>query len=168
MTTPTVSSTPILRTALVWSGVMTAALVVIGGIVGFLTAGTPGLWSALSGVLVAAIFLGITAASILIANRWFGDELYVPIFFGIVLGGWILKLVLFIVALVLLRGQSWIVPMVFLLALVVSVVASLVIDVVVMMRMRLPNVSDMRLPTDVEEGERRTPNPEAGDAASGV
>lgn len=168
MTTPTVSSTPVLRTALVWSGAVTAALVVAGAIIGFLVAGMPGLWSALSGVLVAALFLGITAASILIANRWFGDPLYVPIFFGIVLGGWILKLVLFIVALVVLRGQEWILPNVFFVALVVSVIASLVIDVVVMMRMRLPHVSDTRLPTDIEEGERRTPNPESGDAASGV
>lgn len=168
MTSPTVSSTPILRTALVWSGVVTAALIVVGAIVGFLVAGPSGLWSALAGVLVAAVFLGITAASILIANRWFGDDLYVPIFFGIVLGGWILKLVLFVVALFVLRDQPWVVPTVFFLALVVSVIASLVIDVVVMMRMRLPNVSDTTLPTDPEEGERRTPRAEADDAAPGV
>jgi hypothetical protein len=168
MTTPTVSSTPILRTALLWSAAVTAALVVVGAIVGLLVAGPAGLWSALAGVLVAAVFLGITAASILIANRWFGDPLYVPIFFGIVLGGWILKLVLFVVALFVLRDQPWVVPQVFFLALVVSVVASLVIDVVVMLRMRLPNVSDTTLPTDPEEGERRTPRPESDDAAPGV
>ena len=168
MTTPTVSSTPILRTALVWSGAVTAVLVVAGAIVGFLVAGAPGLWSALAGVLVAALFLGITAASILIANRWFSDPLYVPIFFGVVLGGWILKLVLFVIALFVLRGQEWVVPNIFFVALVVSVIASLVIDVVVMMRMRLPNVSDTRLPTDPEEGERRTPRPQSGDAGSGV
>ncbi|QEW00513.1 hypothetical protein F6J84_10680 [Microbacterium caowuchunii] len=168
MTPPTVSSTPILRTALVFSGIVTAVLLVVGAVVGFLVAGAPGVGSALSGVLVAAIFLGITAASILIANRWFGDPLYVPIFFGIVLGGWILKLVLFIVALFILRGQDWVEPGVFFVALVVSVMASLVVDVVVMMRMRLPNVSDTRLPTDPEEGDRRSRGAETNDGTPGV
>lgn len=168
MTSPTVSSTPILRTALIASAIVTAGLVVVGAIVGLLVAGPAGLWSALAGVLVAAVFLGITAASILVANRWFGDPLYVPIFFGIVLGGWILKLILFVVALFVLRGQEWVVPTVFFIALVVSVLASLVIDVVVMLRMRLPNVSDTTLPTDPDEGERRTPPRETDDGASGI
>ena len=68
MTPSPVSSTPILRTVLMWSGVVTATLAVVGAVVGFLVAGTTGLWSALAGVLVAAIFLGITAASI--PGRW--------------------------------------------------------------------------------------------------
>ncbi len=66
---------------------------------GFLVGGAEGLGSGLLGVVLSAVFLAITAGSILIANRWFGDALYVPIFFGIVLGGWILKLVVFVVAL---------------------------------------------------------------------
>jgi hypothetical protein len=148
------SSTPILRTVLVWSGSVTGALLVIGGVVGFLVAGTDGLWSAVAGVLIAAVFLGITAASILIANRWFGDALYVPIFFGIVLGGWILKFVVFLIALFVLRDQPWIVGPVFFLALVASVLASLAIDVVVLLRMRVPHVSDVDLPTDPDAGDR--------------
>jgi hypothetical protein len=149
------SSTPVLRTALTWGGIVAAALLVIGAVVGFLVAGTAGLGSALAGVLVSALFLAVTAASILIANRWFGDPLYVPIFFGIVLGGWLLKLVLFIVALVALRGQEWVVPVVFFVALVVSVVASLVVDVVVLLRMRVPAASDVTLPTDPDAGDLR-------------
>jgi hypothetical protein len=149
-----VSSTPILRTVLVWSGTVTAILAVVGAVVGFLVAGTSGLWSALAGVLVAAVFLGITAASILVANRWFGNDLYVPVFFGIVMGGWILKFVVFIVILFVLRGQPWIEPTVFFVALVVSVLASLAIDVVVMLRMRVPHVSDVELPTDPDAGDR--------------
>ena len=152
-TTP-VSSTRILRTTLRWSGIVTGVLAVLAGVVGFLVAGTTGLWSALAGVLIAAVFLAITGISILIANRWFGDDLYVPIFFGIVLGGWILKFVIFIVALLILRGQPWIEPTVFFVSVVVSVLASLAVDVVVMLRSRVPYVSDVRLPDDPEEGER--------------
>ena len=154
MTASPISSTPILRTVLVWSGSVTAALLVVGGLVGYLVAGTDGLWSALAGVLIAALFLAITAASILIANRWYGDALYVPIFFGIVLGGWILKFVVFLIALFVLRDQPWVVGPVFFLALVASVLASLVIDVVVLMRMRVPHVSDVELPTDPDAGDR--------------
>lgn len=154
MTSTPISSTPILRTVLVWSATVTAALLVVGGLVGHLVAGTDGLWSALAGVLIAAVFLGITAASILIANRWFGDALYVPIFFGIVMGGWILKFVVFLVVLFVLRDQPWIVGPVFFLALVASVLASLLIDVVVLLRMRVPHVSDVELPTDPDAGER--------------
>ncbi|CAL4860430.1 hypothetical protein [Microbacterium sp. MM2322] len=151
------SSTPMLRTALVWSGIVTAILAVIGGVVGLLTAGTSGLWSALVAVLMAAVFLAFTIVSILIANRFYGDPLFVPIFFGSVMGGWILKFVVFLVVLFVLRDQPWLTPMVFLVALVVSIVASLVVDVVVMIRMRIPAVSDASLPTaaQVEEGERR-------------
>jgi hypothetical protein len=149
------SSTPVLRTALTWGGIVAGALLVVGALVGFAVAGAGGLGSALAGVLVSAFFLAVTAVSILIANRWFGDDLYVPIFFGIVLGGWILKLVLFIVALVILRGQPWIDPVVFFVALVVSVIASLVVDVVVLLRMRIPSASDVTLPTDPDAGDRR-------------
>lgn len=149
------SSTPVLRTALVWGGVVTAVLLLVGAVVGFAVGGAGGLGSALGGVAVSAIFLAVTATSILVANRWFGDPLYVPIFFGIVLGGWLLKLILFIVAIVVLRGQDWVDPVVFYVALVVSVIASLAVDVVVLLRMRIPSVSDITLPTDPDAGDLR-------------
>ncbi|MEZ3159911.1 hypothetical protein AB1K54_05105 [Microbacterium sp. BWT-B31] len=167
MTPSPVSSTPILRTTLVWSGIVTGILLVLAAVIGFLVAGTTGLWSALAGVLVAAVFLGITAASILIANRWFGDELYVPVFFGIVLGGWILKLVVFIVLLLVLRGQPWIEPVVFFVALVASVLASLAIDVVVLLRMRIPHVSDISLPETVDETDAAPGDSDGPSASSG-
>ena len=148
MTTNPVSSTPILRTTLIWSAVVTGVLAVVAALVGYLVDGQTGLWSALTGVLLAAVFLAITGASILIANRWYGDPLYVQIFFGIVMGGWILKFVIFIVVLVVLRGQPWLNAAVFFVAVVVSIIASLVIDVVVMLRMRIPHVSDISLPTE--------------------
>lgn len=157
-----VSSTPILHTVLIWSGIVTAVLAVLGAVIGYLVAGPEGLWSALAGVLLAAVFLAITGVSILIANRWYGDDLYVPLFFGIVLGGWILKFVVFIVVLLLLRGQPWLDPMVFFVAIVVSILASLALDVVVMTRMRIPHVSDVTLP-----GEQSSSAEDPGSRPSG-
>lgn len=159
----TLSSTSMLRTALVWSGIVTAVLLVAGGAIGMLVAGVSGLWSALAAVLMAAVFLAFTIVSILIANRFYGDPLFVPIFFGSVMGGWILKFVVFLVVLFVLRDQPWLTPLVFLVSLVVSIAASLVVDVVVLLRMRTSAVSDTTLPTaaEVEAGERRT-----GDSAT--
>ncbi|KQR92346.1 MAG: hypothetical protein J0I33_09555 [Microbacterium ginsengisoli] len=157
-----VSSTPVLRATLQWSAWAALALAIIAGVAGFIAAGPSGLVSGLAGVVVGAVFLSITSGSILIANRWFGDALYVPIFFAIVLGGWLLKIVLFVVAMLVLRGQPWIAPQVFFLALVAAVIGSLVVDVVVLARMRLPHVSDTTLPTDPEAGERKDPQPPSG------
>jgi hypothetical protein len=142
------SSTPILAAALRWGGIVTALLALAAAGIGFAVSGSEGLISGLVGVLVAAIFLAITAISILVANRWFGDELYVPIFFGIVLGGWILKLIVFIVVLLVVRGAPWLVPGVFFVSLVAAIMAALAVDVVVLLRMRLPYASDVRLPGD--------------------
>ncbi len=159
-----ISSNRLFRATLLWSAAVTAALAVIGAVIGYAVAGTSGLWSALVAILLAAVSLGLTAGTILIANRWYGDPLYVPIFFGAVMGGWIVKFALFIVVLLVLRGQPWLNNTVFFVALVVSVIASLVIDVVVMLRMRVPHVGDVSLPTlaDIEDENL----PEEGDAAA--
>jgi len=161
-----VSSTPILRRTLIWSGVATAVLAVIAAVVGFVVAQGTGLVSGLLGVLLAALFLAITGISILIANRWYGDPLYVQLFFAIVLGGWLLKLGVFVVVMILLSGQPWIEPMVFFLSIVAGVVMSLVIDVVVLTRMRLPHVSDTTLPTEVPEDRAPGAQDRRGGAAS--
>ncbi|WP_349884600.1 hypothetical protein [Microbacterium sp. WHRI 7836] len=146
-----VSSTPILRRTLIWSAIATVVLAIVAGGVGFLVAQGEGLISGLLGVVLAAVFLGITGLSILIANRWFGDPLYAQLFFAIVLGGWLLKLGVFVVVMILLAGQPWLQPMVFFLSIVAGVLMSLVIDVVVLTQMRLPHVSDTTLPTEVPE-----------------
>lgn len=146
-----ISSTPILRRTLIWSAVATVVLAIVAGGIGFLVAQGEGLVSGLLGVVLAAVFLSITGLSILIANRWYGDPLYVQLFFAIVLGGWLLKLGVFVVVMILLAGQPWLQPMVFFLSIVAGVLMSLVIDVVVLTQMRLPNVSDITLPTEVPE-----------------
>ena len=50
-----------------------------------------------------------------------------------------------------LRGQPWLNPTVFFVAVVVSILTSLAIDVVVMLRMRVPYVGDAALPTENPE-----------------
>lgn len=145
------SANVIMRTTLVWSAVIAGMLAVLGSVVGFVVAGPSGLLSALVGVVIAAAFLGITAASVLIANRWFGDPRQVPMFFGIVICSWLLKLIVFIVLLAAVRSQTWIEPYVFFFALLASVIASLLVDIVVVARSRVPYVGDVALPTSSDE-----------------
>lgn len=147
--TPT--SNPVLKRALAWGGVLAAVILVVSAVLGYVFAGMPGLWGGLIGTLMAVVFMGITAGSILVANRFAGSDLFVGIFFGIVLGGWLLKFVLFIVLVFVLRGASWLDPMVVFLSLVAGVIASLVVDVLVVVKSRLPYASDVELPKAPED-----------------
>lgn len=142
--TPT--SNPVLRRALLWGGVLAAVIAVVGGVLGFVFAGTEGLVSALLGTLIAVLFMGLTVGSILLANRFAGSDVFVGAFFGIVLGGWLLKFILFIVLVVALRGAEWLDPVVLFLSIVAGVIGSLVVDVLVVAKSRLPYASDTRLP----------------------
>lgn len=151
-----VSSTPILRTALKWSAIVGGSILVLAALIGFLVAGGSGLLSGVIGAGVGVIFPALTALSILIGNRWFGTPRYIEIFFGIVLGGWVVKFVVVIVLLIVLSKAPWIVHMVFYFSLVATAIASIVVDLVVMSRMRLPAVSDVSLPQSVDDLEGPT------------
>ncbi|MBN9632362.1 hypothetical protein [Leifsonia sp. TF02-11] len=140
------TSTPVLKNALKYGLILAAAIAVVGMVLGGIFAGWVGVTSALIGTLIAAVFLGITALSILIANRFIASDLYVGIFFGIVLGGWILKFVVFIVLAIVLRDQPWINPVVLFLSVIAGVIGSLVVDMIVVFRSRIPYVSDVTLP----------------------
>ena len=131
----------IFTTILTYTGFLALAIAVVGGGLGYALAGTDGLWSALVGVALAVVFAGITAASMLIAIRF-----RLAAFFGIVMGAWLLKLVIFVVLLVLVKDQPFVNDVVLFLALVVSIIGTLAIDALVVVRGRLGNVSDAVLP----------------------
>jgi magnesium-transporting ATPase (P-type) len=142
MTEPTArplpSSVPVLRKTLVYGFAFAGLVALVGAIIGAVVVGPIGVWSAVIGAAMAAVFLGITALSILIAVRF-----DIVAFFGIVLGAWLLKFVLFIVAALALRNQPWISSTVLFLTLICGVAVSLVVDVVVVMKTRMPYVSDL-------------------------
>ena len=140
------SVTPILTRALRYGGILALAVAVVAGAVGLIVAGVPGLVGGLLGAALAAVFLGLTASSMLLAGRVTKGDTTSPVFFGIVLGVWLLKLVLFVVAAIVLRGQHWLDPYVFFAAVIAAVIGSLITDVVAFQRARVPYVSDIELP----------------------
>ena len=137
----------ILARALVYGGILTVVIAVVGSIVGYLVAGGPGLVSALIGAGLTALFMAFTALSILLAASVTKGEASSVLFFGIVLGVWLLKFVVFIVILVLLRNQPFIDPLVMLVSIISAVVGSLIVDVIAYVGARVPYV-EVPLPGD--------------------
>lgn len=128
-----------LRRALIWGAAYALVVAVAGALIGWAAVGERGIFGAVLAAALAAIFLGLTAASILIANRVAkpGD---IGVFFGIVLGGWLLKFILFFVVAFALRGAPWFDPVVFGATMIVVVVGTLVIDLVAVTRTRPPDI----------------------------
>jgi hypothetical protein len=136
-----------------WGGVFAVAIAVVGGGIGYFTAGTPGLVSTLLGTAMSILFMGITAGSILLALRISSDPASIGTFFGIVMGGWLVKFVAFLVIVFALKGQPWLESTVLFLTIVAGVLGSLVIDVIVIATSRMSYVSEVSLPTESADGD---------------
>lgn len=133
------------RLALRYGLVLTAILLVAGGGIGYLVAGTPGMLSGVIGGVLTAAFMGLTAGSILLAIRITRGDSTSPAFYGIVLGTLVVKIVVFIVLIVVLRGQEWLQPAVLGVSMLAAVIGSLTVDVLAFVRARVPYV-DVELP----------------------
>ena len=128
--------TTVLRRALVLGAIVGGAIGLATGLVGLVVAGTGGLASGLVGAVLTILFLGITAVGILVSGRITrGDGTAA---FAILMGGWFVKLILFVLVMLVLRAQPWVVPGVLLASIIGTVLASLFIDAVVVGRARIP------------------------------
>lgn len=136
----------IVTLALRYGAIFTVVMLVVGGAVGLLVAGLPGLAGVLIGAGLTAIFMGLTAASVLLAAKVTGGDGLNPLFYVVVLGAWVLKIVVFAIIMFTLRGVSFIDPMVMFVSVIVAVVGSLVLDMVAVARARVPYVSNVKLP----------------------
>lgn len=158
---------PLLTRALLYGAIVAVAVAVVAGTIGLVTSGLPGLLGGLLGAAFSAIFLGLTAVSILIAGRVTGGDAGNPAFFGIVLGIWVLKLVAFVVAAIFMRYWDAVDPVVFFWAVIAAVLGSLIGDMIALARTRIPYVSDIDLPGDppkVPMGRKRASRGVRGDS----
>jgi len=129
-----------LRSSLVLGAIITAAIGVVGGVIGYSIQGWTGVVSALVGALIAFLFMGVTAASILLGQKLSGGSIASGAFFATVLGAWLLKFVLFLVAISLIRSATELNSVVALGCVIAAVIGALVSDVVAVSRARVPVV----------------------------
>jgi hypothetical protein len=135
----------VLGNALLYGAVLTLVVAVFGAAIGFFVAGVNGVISALVGAALAATFMGLTAVSVLVASRVTRNDSSSVAYFGIILGVWFLKLVLFLFVILALRSQPWLSPYVFFVAVIAAVLGSLIADVVAIQRTRVSYVGDIDL-----------------------
>jgi hypothetical protein len=127
------SSTSEVFSAVLKQGLLlVAAIAVVGGGVGLAVAGVSGLLSGLIGAGLALLFSTMTALSVK-----FGGKLSLGGFFGVVLGGWIFKMVVFIAIVAALRGANFIDGPVFFFTLGASILGTLVIDSLIVLKSRI-------------------------------
>ena len=129
------SSTQVFAKALKLSALLVVSVAVICSIIGYLVVGLDGLWTALIGSAIALVFTSLTVLSVL-----FGARLPLGGFYGLVLGGWLLKIVLFAVLMAALQRMDFIHGPTLFFAIVLSVLGSLSIDSWVVLRSRIPTI----------------------------
>lgn len=140
---PMPSSQPMLMRGVRWGIFVTIGAMVVFAVLGYLMRGNTGLVGGLIGAAIGGVLLLITVGSIAFANRFVRSPFYLQIFMGIVMGTWVLKLIGFVVAALLLRDQPWLDAQFLFIALVVTVLASIVIDVVIVAKSRVPYAGDL-------------------------
>jgi hypothetical protein len=109
----------------------------VGSGVGFLVYGLPGVNSALLGAGIAVVFGAMTIGSIR-----FGSKLGLNGFYALVLGGWLLKILLFAILLGVLQSADFISGPMFFFAVVASVLGGLAIDSYLVLSAKLPVVEN--------------------------
>lgn len=112
--------------------ILVGVIALVGGGLGLIFAGVTGLISGLIGAALALLFSSLTALSVK-----FGGKLSLGGFFGVVLGGWIVKLLGFIFLIALLKGATYIAGPVLFFTLVASILGTLVIDSLIVLRSRI-------------------------------
>jgi hypothetical protein len=132
----------VMKRVLKFGTLLVLAILVLGSLIGFFVAGISGVLAAFAGSLAALAFTGLTALSV-----WAGSKFSLAGFLGAVLGGWLLKMVLFLVAFTVLNKAEWLTsqarPIVFF-TIVVAVIGGLILDTRIVSKARLS--ADVKLP----------------------
>jgi hypothetical protein len=141
----------IAKRALLAGVVVTAIIAIVAATVGALIADLAGMLGAIVGAGLGFALLGLTPVSIIWGFKLGKGDVLSPGFFSAVLGTWLLKFVVFLAAVFWLGDQAWLDRTALFVTIVASVLATLVTDLVVVARSRMPYVSDITLPGDEQK-----------------
>jgi hypothetical protein len=126
----------VLAKVLKLGSLLIGSIAIIGSAIGFLAAGLPGLLGAVAGSGIALLFVTLTALSVL-----FGSKLSLGGFYAVVLGGWLLKMILFMFGVALLSRIEGLNGVALFVTLVASILGSLAVDGYVVTTSKIPVVS---------------------------
>jgi len=118
------------------TALLTGLIASLGSLAGFFVEGTNGVVSALIGAGLAFVFGALTVVSMMI-----GRKLSLAGFFGVVMGGWLIKLIGFALLARSLQGADFINGPVLFFTLVAAILGSLVIDSIAVLSARIPVVA---------------------------
>lgn len=111
------------------------AIALIGSLLAFLLVDAQAIFGALIGAGIAFSFGLLTLLSI-----QFGGRLPIGGFYGVVLGGWLIKVLLFAILIGSLQDAEWLHGPTFFFALVAAVMANLAVDSWVVLKGRIETV----------------------------
>jgi hypothetical protein len=117
------------------TALLTGLIASLGSLAGYFVEGMNGVVSALIGAGLAFAFGALTVVSMMI-----GRKLSLAGFFGVVMGGWLVKLIGFALLARSLQGAEFINGPVLFLTLVAAILGSLVIDSIAVLSARIPVV----------------------------
>ena len=136
----------IAKRALLAGVVVTSIVAIVAATAGALISDLAGMLGAFVGAALGFALLGLTPLSIMWGFKLGKGDVLSPGFFSAVLGTWLLKFVVFLAAVFWLGDQEWLDRTVLFVTIVASVIATLVTDLVVVAKSRMPYVSDVTLP----------------------
>ena len=132
---PSTSAEQLFKNVLGQTALLTGLIASLGSLAGFIVEGMNGVVSALIGAGLAFAFGALTVVSMII-----GRKLSLAGFFGVVMGGWLIKLIGFALLARSLQGADFINGPVLFLTLVAAILGSLVIDSIAVLSARIPVV----------------------------
>ena len=132
---PSTSAEQLFKNVLGQTALLTGLIASLGSLAGYFVEGMNGVVSALIGAGLAFAFGVLTVVSMII-----GRKLSLAGFFGVVMGGWLIKLIGFALLARSLQGAEFINGPVLFLTLVAAILGSLVIDSIAVLSARIPVV----------------------------
>ncbi|CAB4625357.1 unannotated protein [freshwater metagenome] len=132
---PATSADQLFKKVLGQTALLTGLIASLGSVGGYFVEGINGVVSALIGSALAFLFGSLTVISMLI-----GRKLSLAGFFGVVMGGWLVKLIGFALLARALQGAEFVNGPVLFLTLVAAILGSLVIDSIAVLSARIPVV----------------------------
>lgn len=132
------ANNPLVVRSLAVSALVWAVVGLVACALGLFSTGYPGLGSAATGAGAGLVFPVLTSVILLVPDRRYGTRRYAVIAFFSFLAGFLVKIALFVVALMLLLGIGGVVPGAVYGALAATGIASLIVDLIVVNGIRVP------------------------------